>query len=213
MVDGNQVISLNPIGRQEVYDFEVEKYHNYCLAGLVHHNSEGIGGYETTLHLTGEYPSWWEGKRFTSPIKAWCCGDTGKTVRDINQLKLLGPPGAFGTGLLPGDSIVHVASKPGVPDAVETVRVKHISGGESQVQFKSYDQGRISYQGTEQHLIWLDEEPPADIYTECVMRTTRTPWFPGGIILCTFTPLSGISDVVLMFLPGGKIGADEPFIP
>src|SRR5277367_3925042 len=33
--------------------------------------TEGVGAYETTLHLTGQYPDWWEGKRFPSAITAW----------------------------------------------------------------------------------------------------------------------------------------------
>jgi len=36
---------------------------------------------------------------------------------------------------------------------------------------KSYDQGRESFQGTEQHVIWLDEEPPLPIYVEALTRT------------------------------------------
>jgi hypothetical protein len=36
----------------------------------------GVGGYETTLHLTGRYPDWWEGRRFAGPIEAWVAGDT-----------------------------------------------------------------------------------------------------------------------------------------
>src|SRR3954454_13503795 len=47
--------------------------------------TEGVGAYETTVHLTGQYPPWWEGPRFHKPIKAWAAGDTSKTVRDILQ--------------------------------------------------------------------------------------------------------------------------------
>jgi hypothetical protein len=36
----------------------------------------GIGGFETTLHLTGDYPEWWEGRRFDHPIEAWVAGET-----------------------------------------------------------------------------------------------------------------------------------------
>src|SRR5262245_27889156 len=42
-----------------------------------------LGAYETTCHLTGLYPPWWEGKRFDRPTYGWACGDTGKTLRDI----------------------------------------------------------------------------------------------------------------------------------
>ena len=39
VIGDNQIISYIPIGCNEVYDFEVEKYHNYVAADLVHHNT------------------------------------------------------------------------------------------------------------------------------------------------------------------------------
>ena len=41
------------------------------------------GSVEMTYHLTGEYPNWWEGRRFTQPIVAWSAGESSKTTRDI----------------------------------------------------------------------------------------------------------------------------------
>jgi terminase large subunit-like protein len=41
--------------------------------------------------------------------------------------------------------------------------------GVSYLGFKSYDQGRRKFQGTGKHVIWLDEEPPADVYEECLL--------------------------------------------
>lgn len=163
--------------------------------------TEGVGGYEMTLHLTGLYPIWWLGRRFSRPIKAWAAGDTGKTVREIIQEKLLGPVHAKGTGLIPQDCIVKTTPKQGVPDAIDTIQVKHASGGISTLTLKSYDQKRISFQGTEQDLIWLDEEPPLDIYTECLLRTMTN----NGCLMLTFTPLLGMSETVMAFLPGGQI--------
>lgn len=171
--------------------------------------TEGVGAYETTLHLTGRYPEWWEGRRFTHPIKAWAAGDTSKTVRDIIQAKLLGAAGQHGTGMLPGDLISHATARAGLSDAVDSVWVKHAAGGRSLLVFKSYDQRRESFQGTEQDLIWLDEEPPLDIYTECLLRTMETGMFGGGMVMLTFTPLQGWSDVVLSFLPGGELPKHE----
>src|SRR4051812_16043481 len=46
--------------------------------------------YEVTCHLTGQYPSWWEGRKFTHPVDVWLSGDTSTTVRDILQKKLFG---------------------------------------------------------------------------------------------------------------------------
>jgi phage terminase large subunit-like protein len=159
-----------------------------------------LGAYEMAVHLTGRYPSWWNGRRFSGPIRAWAAGDTSKTVREIIQEKLLGKPGELGTGMIPGDLIIKTTPKAGVPEGVETVYVQHASGGTSVLTLKSYDQGREAFQGTEQHLIWLDEEAPENIYTECVMRTMATGSFAGGSILFTFTPINGWTTVVTLFL-------------
>lgn len=158
------------------------------------------GGYEMTLHLTGNYPDWWTGRRFNEPTECWAAGKTSKTVRDIIQSLLIGKPGSEtqkGTGMIPGDSITRTTVKHGVADAIETAYVKHISGGLSSVQFKSYDQGRDAFEGTSQHVIWLDEEPEEDIYTECLTRTATTR----GIIYVTTTPMEGLTELILQFLP------------
>ncbi|SRR6266436_2039783 len=158
--------------------------------------TEGVGAYETTLHLTGRYPDWWEGKRFSSAITAWAAGDTSQTTRDILQEKLLGPKADIGTGMIPGDTILRATPKPGVPDAIETIFVRHTSSGTSELTLKNYEQGRVSFQGTGRHVIWLDEECDMGIYTECLLRTMTT----NGLLICTFTPLLGLSEVVRYFL-------------
>lgn len=159
--------------------------------------TESGGGYETSLHLTGIYPAWWEGKRFERRIRAWVAGKTNETTRDIIQRKLLGPKNDFGTGLIPGDHIGRITWKQGVQDLVDTVQIKHEDGRWSLLGLKSYQQGRSSFEGTEQDLIWLDEEPPLDIYGECLIRTATTD----GLVMLTFTPLEGMSQVVLSFMP------------
>ena len=200
--------------RRELYTKHLEffkagaKYRERCMIAANRvGNSEGVGAYEVALHLTGQYPEWWEGRRFDRAVKFWCAGDTGKTVRDIIQAKLLGPPGDFGTGMIRGELIEGTTLKHGLPDAVETIKVKHVSGGTSIATLKSYDQRREAFQGTEQDGIWLDEEPPLNIYTECLIRTMTT----GGMIMCTFTPLMGVSEVVQSFMP--DIGKDAGNIP
>jgi len=153
-----------------------------------------------TLHLTGLYPDWWEGKTFSEPVMAWTAGDTAKNVRDIMQTMLLGPYGnieAYGTGLIPGELIHRWTNKHGLSDAIESIYVKHVSGGLSNIQFKSYDQGREVFQGTSQQVIHLDEECPIEIYTECLLRTLTVH----GIIYVTATPLMGLTDLMLSFMP------------
>lgn len=167
-----------------------------------------MGAFECALHLTGaydEYAPWWEGRRFSTPIRMWAAGDTSKTTRDIIQDKLLGPPDAMGSGMIPRHLIASRNPKAGIPDAVDSLWVQHVSGGLSVVQFKSYDQRREAFQGTAQHVIWLDEECPEDIYGECLIRTAETSDFEGGMILLTFTPLMGVTPLVLSFMPGGVL--------
>lgn len=172
--------------------------------------TEGVGGYETTVHLTGEYPEWWEGRRFDRPVEWWAAGKTNETTRDIVQAKLFGkvegsgPTKRFaGNGLIPGDNIGDVGWRGGFPDLADTVQIKHKAGW-STLGIKSYQQGRGSFEGTEKDGIWLDEEPPLDIYTECLVRTMTT----NGLIMITFTPLEGMSETVLSFLEGGKLPED-----
>lgn len=193
--------------RRDLYPKHIEfmahgaEYRERCFRAANRCGKTVSGAYETVCHVTGRYPEWWEGYRFEGPVKFWAAGDTAKTARDIIQVELLGNHGAHGTGMIPGEDIVRTTSKAGVPDAVDTIYVKHYDeygdqDGISQLQLKSYDQGRIAFQGTEQDGIWLDEECPMDVYTECLIRTMTT----NGLIYLTFTPLKGMTEVVLMFM-------------
>lgn len=161
------------------------------------------GAYEITCHLTGNYPQWWTGKRFNHAVKAWACGQSNKTVREILQRELLGPMNAIGTGMLPGDLIAHRTTKQGIAEATDTIYVKHASGGTSSVQLKSYEEGPSSYYGAAIDFGWADEEPPESIWTEMLVRTMTTD----GQCILSFTPLQGLSSVVLSFLPNGLPGA------
>jgi phage terminase large subunit-like protein len=48
-------------------------------------------------------------------------------------------------------------------------------------------------------VVWFDEEVPMDIYMEGLTRLLTTC----GIMMLTFTPLNGLTEVVLRFLPAG----------
>lgn len=158
--------------------------------------TEGGGGYEVALHLTGEYPDWWPGRRFDHPVDVWAAGDTNETVRDIIQGKMLGPLGDFGTGMIRGDAIGSVRMRSNGNGAVDYVMVKHVSGGWSKLAFKSYEQGRKAFQGTEKDIVWLDEESNPGIRAECTIRLMTTE----GLLIETFTPLKGLTDIVLGYL-------------
>lgn len=157
------------------------------------------GGAEIAFHLTGDYPAWWVGRRFGRPIKAWASGTTNDKTRDILQAELCGDPKdpmGFGTGMIPGELIVQTTRKPGVPNALSAIAVRHISGGNSVLSFKSYEMGKDAFMGEGMDVIWLDEEPPEDIYSQCLARVLRKR----GLVLLTFTPENGSTALVASFM-------------
>ena len=163
------------------------------------------GAYEMACHLTGRYPSWWQGRVFDGPIDAWACGKTGKVTRDTVQKEMLGEQ-ERGTGMIPREALGQVWAKPGTPRGVDTLEIKHVSGGMSRLTFKSYEEGVQSFYGTARNVIWLDEEADEYIYSECYLRTATTD----GIIYTTFTPKHGITPFVLSFFKDADYLAGSP---
>ena len=164
------------------------------------------GSFAAALHATGKYPKWWTGRRFNHPTVGWACNNTNIDCRDINQFELLGQPGQFGTGMIPSADILNNKPKPSVPDAIETTYVRHISGGQSMIVYKAYEQGREKFQGRNIHWIWGDEEVPDDIYTEMLMRIMTTD----GLIFLTYTPIRGLTPLTVQFLKTAVNKKDLP---
>ena len=195
----NRLIAYKPYERQrEFHDAGRVHRERLFMAG----NQLGktwAGGFECAMHLTGRYPGWWGGRRYDRPVRLWAAGVTGESTRDNPQRILLGPPPLreqWGTGTVPGDSIEHISLSRGIADAVDSIVVRHASGGPSTLTFKAYGMGREKWQGETLDGVWFDEEPPLDIYIEGLTRTNAT----GGFTMVTFTPLLGMSGVVRLFL-------------
>jgi phage terminase large subunit-like protein len=160
------------------------------------------GAAEMAMHLTGLYPSWWQGKRFDKPVRAWASGVTNESARDVVQEKLIGSPfrkAEWGQGMIPKACLGEVTMARGTPDLIDTISVKHATGDYSTLQFKSYAAGREKWQGVGLEVVWCDEEPPEDLYFEALTRTNET----NGIVYITFTPAAGMTNVVRMFLSEG----------
>lgn len=166
------------------------------------------GAAECAFHLTGLYPEWWTGRRWDRPIRAWVLGVTGESTRDNPQRLLLGTIADItaygpGRGMIPKKALdpSKMTMARGVSDFYDTVLVRHYDAngepdGWSQLNFKSYERGRAKLQGDSIDFIWCDEEPPMDVYTELLARITAT----AGMIDITFTPLEGMSEVVMRYL-------------
>lgn len=166
------------------------------------------GAFHDACHLTGDYPKWWPGRKFSKPITAWVCGVKGTDVRDTMQAKLCGdPPGVeemFGTGFIPREAF---AGRPsmmrGVTDMYDTVSVKHLAPGGggtidgiSTLRFKTYPEERRGFQGKPVDLVHVDEEPHDwGIYEEIQARTIATQ----GLIIVTLTPKMGKTNLYLHF--------------
>lgn len=191
----------------EFFDLGAVKPFRLFLGGNGVGKTEGIGCFEATCHLTGIYPDWWRGIRYNKPIFMIVAGQTKENVRDIIQPKLIGRRGDYGTGMLPRELLPaeKIVMRAGMSGAVDHCYVQHVSGGMSYLGFKSYDMGADAFMGFEADVIWLDEEPPIEIYSECAQRfRTRRP-----CLFITFTPLAGISEVISMFLPDYAQEYDE----
>lgn len=152
---------------------------------------------EVAFHLTGEYPKWWKGKRFTQPITCWVSSETGESTRDNCQRMLIGLPKQEGTGMIPRRCLTAMYGKnSAVSDLYDYIYVRHVSGGLSLLKFRFYTQERRAWQGPPVDVVWFDEEPPEDKYYEGLARTIATQ----GITLMTFTPLLGFTKVVNLYL-------------
>ena len=168
-----------------------------------------IGGANMSYHLTGLYPDDWEGYKWEEPIVGWAAGVSSESTRDILQLEMLGPPediSQLGSGTIPRKCIGERTRKAQVPNAIQAVLVKHHTNGKfdgwSKLTFKAFEQGESKFMGSSVHEIWLDEQPPDGLFTQCITRTANT----GGHVTMTFTPEDGVTPVIHQFMKNRKPG-------
>jgi phage terminase large subunit-like protein len=155
--------------------------------------------YETAMHLTGQYPAWWTGHRFSKPITCMVAGEGWSQVALVLQNELLGAPDVkqsdnLGTGAVPRSAIHRDTMRSDGANCIG-VEIAHVSGGKSYLLFANYTQEVRQLQGFKLDLAVFDEQPPDDFFSEIVTRTATTQ----GMILCSFTPLKGLNGLVSKF--------------
>ena len=97
-----------------------------------------------------------ETRKIELPIEVWVCCPSYDLQIDTTQKKLL--------GMIPEHRIVdRTYVRKGVLGSIR------LDNG-SLIGFKSYEQGRGKFQGARKRLVWLDEEPPKDIWDEINVR-------------------------------------------
>jgi phage terminase large subunit-like protein len=150
-----------------------------------------VCAYEVALHMTGRYPKFWTGRRFSKPIRCWVVGVTAQLVRDGPQRQLTARQQEFGSGTIPLSALVGYKPimTPGGTQSIDTLSCNHETNGKrdgtSTLTFKSFEQGPEKLQSESIDLIWVDERCSEDIYNELLARTTAT----NGAIILSYTPL------------------------
>jgi len=206
-----RITSIEPAGEEECTCIKVAAADGMFLAGREYiptHNTYS-GGAEVGMHLTGEYPPWWQGLRFSKPTLVWAAGQNGVATRDNVQRMLLGDVGQIGTGWIPKRCIVREMSAmdKNTSGLFDYVYVRHVTGGLSMLRFRNYEQKREAWQGPSVNLVWFDEEPPEDLYEEGLARTIATD----GSTMMTFTPLLGFTRVVGMYMGEQEDGSERHY--
>ena len=129
----------------------------------------------------------------------WVAGPTARKVRDVLQRKLVGKRGRWGElSMIPKSAIWDKPiMHPNVSGLIDTIEIKHKSGGLSALQFLSYDMEDDAWASDTLHVLHCDEEPPGSKWNEGLARLTAT----GGIAFITTTPLQGMTEVIRHFYP------------
>ena len=198
--------------------YEYQKRFHHCLGhksdslstdrALIAANKIGktyCAAMEVAMHATGLYPEWWQGHRFPHRTEIMCGSESNELTRDVLQKELFGDPEdkeSTGTGAVPKPHIGRVTRKAGVPNAFDSVMVRHVKGGWSRIFFRAFEQGAKKHMGFHIHIGWTDEEPPREIKSQYKRATLNTR----GILMNTFTPESGMTEVCNEYFNHIKIG-------
>ena len=138
------------------------------------------GAVECLWMLRGIHPY----RKNRRDVFGWAVSLSTQVQRDVAQAKIL--------KYLPKSWISEIIMLAGRRDSpsggvIDQIKIKNVFGGISTLGFKSCDQGREKFQGSSLDFVWFDEEPPRDIYEECLMRVMDRR----GDIFGTMTPLKG----------------------
>jgi len=139
------------------------------------------GAVEAVLWATGVHP--W--RKISRPVEGWVVSLTRQMSREIAQAKIL--------KYLDQNQIAEIVMYSGRKDSpeygvIDFIMVRTADGNLSKISFKTCEQGREKFQGTGLDFVWFDEEPPQDIYEECLVRTLDRE---DSCVWATMTPLKG----------------------
>lgn len=205
-------LDTNQLARYEPYPYQIKFHHadGYLTPGklaflraIIAANKIGKtwgACFEGAMHLTGRYPEWWRGHGLNFAPEMMCASVTNDLTRDHLQRLYLGDPEddkALGTGTIPRECIGRITRKAGVPNAIDTVLIKHKSGKWAKLKFLAYEMGFKKFMARGTDVSHLDEEPPQDILSQVIRATFAKRH---AFIMATFTPEEGMTQVVSQLL-------------
>lgn len=210
----NLLLSYNTGGKVHKKQLEFHKClkRNRWVFGGNRSGKTECGAVECLWMLRGIHP-YRENKK---EAFGWAVSLSQQVQRDVAQAKIL--------KYLPKSWIADIVMLSGRRDSpaggvIDQIKIKNVSGGISTLGFKSCDQGREKFQGSSLDFVWFDEEPPRDIYEECLMRVMDRK----GEIFGTMTPLKGKTFIYNEIYRNVKNNpevwcefmswADNPFLP
>lgn len=140
------------------------------------------GAVETVWLARGIHPY----RRNKPNIACWVVSLSQQVQREVAQQKVL-----YYLDKTWIEDVVMVVGSKGAPSygVIDYIVVKNVFGGTSKIAFKSCEAGRDKFQGASLDFVWFDEEPPKDIYDECMMRVLDRK----GHVFGTMTPLKGLT--------------------
>lgn len=165
--------------RKQLLFHKCKKRNRWVFGGNRSGKTE-CGAVECLWILRGIHPY----RKNRKDVFGWAVSLSQQVQRDVAQAKIL--------SYLPKSWIADITMLSGRKDSpaggvIDQIKIRNVFGGISTLGFKSCDQGREKFQGSSLDFVWFDEEPPRDVYEECLMRVMDRE----GDIFGTMTPLKG----------------------
>jgi hypothetical protein len=170
------------------------------LSGGTQSGKSICAGIEFAYHMRGEYPKWWKGRKFSTPITALVVGIDREQLRGAAQRILLGEDEeSFGTGAIPKDWLGEWYFDKDYNNCIDYITIPYVSGGVSYAFFVTQNQKHTKFQGRPIHLVWGDESiTQLSMLTQFLSRITSTD---GAIMLTACPEEMGYTEVYEYFDP------------
>jgi phage terminase large subunit-like protein len=211
-IEDLEVVSIEFVRNDFVWDFTVPVYHNYIHATITHHNSgktefaaKRMAQAFIGTDLNGQAPEWVKERHGKRNIRIWCLHTTHMTSVSAQQnvfYKYLPPE--IRNIKRTNHTQISFSQKNGFSDNTAVYMG-------NQIWFLNYAQDIKVVEGGEVDYVWCDELVPQNwLETLRYRLVTRS-----GKLIVTFTPVQGYTQVVKEYINSAKVTASRksPLLP